>query len=114
MIEYVSEGGATPTLVCPVIPAPLLGARGLSWPSHGPRGVKYRMMKPAVLKVKYRNNTGGDTGEIAISPIFLGTSEEKGEYGTRAGRLQHVSSPSSSLLVWRGTSPQFSAIQYMS
>jgi len=29
------------------------------------------MAKPAVLKFEYRFNTGGDTGEIAISPTFL-------------------------------------------
>ena len=29
------------------------------------------MAKPAVLKFEYRFNTGGDTGEIAISPTFF-------------------------------------------
>jgi len=29
------------------------------------------MAKPAVLKFEYRNNTGGDTGEIASSPTFF-------------------------------------------
>ena len=44
-------------------------------------GVKYRMSKPALLRVKYRNSTGGDTGEIAISQTCVLTSEEKGEQG---------------------------------
>ena len=56
------------------------------------------MLKPAVLIFQYRNNTGGDTGEITISPTFLGTSEEKGQQDACDGPLQYVSSPSSSLL----------------
>jgi len=66
------------------------------------------MAKPAVLKFEYRFNTGGDTGEIAISPTFFKTSAVLGEDNRCVGPLPRVRSPSSSLVVSRGTSPRLS------
>jgi len=66
------------------------------------------MAKPAVIKFEYRFNTGGDTGEIAISPTFFKTSAVLGEDNRCVGPLPRVRSPSSSLVVSRGTSPRLS------
>ena len=66
------------------------------------------MAKLAVLKFEDRFNTGGDTGEIAISPTFFLTYVVLGEDNRCVGTLPRVrsSSSSSSLVVSRDTSPQ--------
>ena len=67
------------------------------------------MAKPAVIKFEYRFNTGGGTGEIAISPTFFKTSAVLlGEDNRCVGPLPRVRSPSSSLVVSRGTSLRLS------
>jgi len=64
------------------------------------------MAKLAVLKAEDRFNTGGGTGEIALSPIFFLTYAVLGEDNRCVGTLPRVRSPSSSLVVSRDTSPQ--------
>jgi len=56
------------------------------------------MVKLAVLKFEGRFNTGGRTGEIAISPTFIMTYAVLGEENRCVETLPHVRSPSSSLV----------------
>jgi len=102
VIECWSEGGATPSHVFVILFPRLgcvLGASVGPPMAHAELSTGWRNRLYSNLNIEYRFYTGGDTGEIAISPTFLKTSAVVlGEDNRCVGPLPRVRSPSSSLV----------------